>query len=518
VADEKDPRDNVIEGEVLGRDDEAGRDIQIDTRVIAGLTRAEIDVQIATAHKYRRSITSVQRQIETFATLDAETATSCFFRKPQREKKKDPKTGREAWVDGYIEGPSIRFAEIVMQAWGNGRVASRVTDQTATEIEATGVFHDLESNVAWAKSVRVPIVGANGAKFPGHLITTLGNAAASKAIRNAIFAGVPRGIWNRGYQAALLAAKGELKTLPERRKALFAKATEENISQAEIFAMLGVKGEADIDIDKLFDAAALLTAIRDGEATIAELIAIKQPPRDERGLAEAFGNQGATPVKAPPAPPAPKAATTKAPAATAAPKAAASDPKPPAAEDPPKGDPAGENVVDFPGDRRPVDESDPAGAETGPAQEGPSAEGGEPQVEQLEPEGEETGPAAPPPVDEDATIAEFNDFASAVQATSAWADFKGTLVAFRDGDAFRSAPEDLQRQAMVLAFNHATERGFAPPDGDVAWFRLWLWSLDRPSAAARPAFRKLMRGGQFLSLPEAERNATSDETTRAAGD
>ena len=299
MADENaDPRDAVIEGEVVNSDTEFSPPVALDMSVISGLTRAEIDVQIATAHKYPRSITKAQRLIETLATLDVETATSCRFQKPQREKKKDPKTGRETWVDGFIEGPSIRFAEIVMQAWGNGRVASRVTDQTETEIEATGVFHDLESYVAGAKAVRVAIGGANGRKFPGHLITTLGNAAAAKAIRNAIYAGVPRGIWNRGYQAALAAARGDAKTLPDRRKALFAKALEEGVTPDQVYAMLNVQGEADITIDHLFSMAAFLTAIHDGETTVDEVIARHSPPLDERGLSEAFGKQAPPPAKA----------------------------------------------------------------------------------------------------------------------------------------------------------------------------------------------------------------------------
>jgi len=539
-----DPRDAApLEGEVRTREEMRQEITPIDTSVIGGLTRAEIDVQIATAHKYRRSITTVQRQIESFATLDVETATSCFFRKPQREKKKNPQTGKEEWVDGYIEGPSIRFAEIVMQAWGNGRVASRVTDQTETEIEATGIFHDLESNVAWAKSVRVSILGANGRKFPGHLITTLGNAAASKAIRNAIYAGVPRGIWNRGYRAALAAAKGDAKTLPERRKAMFAKAAEENITPAEIFAMLGVKGEADIGIDQLFDAAALLTAIRDGEATIEELIALKQPVVDERGLSEAFGKQAPPPTgaadnrrktddkpakespKSPPPPPASKAAPTaetakptsdSATAASGASPAETSGPKEPEkpsgdggkddlAQERQRADQANDaaqaaaqgKVVDFPGDRKaPEPAHDP---ETGEVQESP----------EIDP-------------------APFNAFADQVTNTGDWPTLKGLTSAFRRTPAMAGAPLDLQRQAMVLALNHVRKNEWPIPEGDVEFYRLWLNEVvDRTLAGdegargeVRPAFRKIMRAasGEYNALPSTEKDAVVEETNRTAED
>lgn len=137
---------------------------------------------------------------------------------------------------------------------------------------------------------------------------------------------------------------------------------------------------------------------------------------------------------------------------------------------------------------------------------------GEPEEADREPGADE---------DADVDIAEFNAFASDVQATSTWPDFKGVVVAFRDGPAFAAAPADLRQQAMALAFDHATEKafGFPAPEADVTWFRLWLWTITEETRGhARPAFRKLMRGGQFLGLPEAERNLIVDETTAASGE
>lgn len=511
MADERDPRDDVIEGEFRAKDEEPRKTdlAMLDTSVIGGLTRAEIDVQIATAHKFPRSITKVQRTIQTYATLDVETATATFFRKPQKVTVKDPKTGRERLEDGHLEGPSIRFAEIVMQAWGNGRVASRVTDQTETEIEATGIFHDLESNVAWAKSVRVPIIGSKGNRYPAHLITTTGNAAAAKAIRNAILAGVPRGVWAPGYAEAQKVSKGTAATLPDRRKKMLARAAEDGLVPDQVFAILGVKGEADITIDILFDAASLLTALRDGEATLEELIARHQPEMDERGLNEAFGKQ--QPKKDPPkaAPAAPTAAPAK---DTSASATAASGPSaeetsgPKAPAEPSKG---GETAT-----------HDHAAAEGDAGQE--LAEPA--QADNVVNLGERRATdAAEEMVTEDGEVVdtrEFNAFASAVQSTATWPDFKAAVTGFRDSPAFAAAPEDLRRQAMLLAHSHWSQKGSSlPPEGDVTWYRLWLWTLDWPSTEARPAFRKMVRGGQYRDdLTEDERNAVVDETNRASGD
>jgi hypothetical protein len=177
---------------------------------------------------------------------------------------------------------------------------------------------------------------------------------------------------------------------------------------------------------------------------------------------------------------------------------------------------AAAKVVDFPGDRRAsVEQSDPRDAKTDPLQEEGAAESDGAEVDQSGADDQETGP---PDEEGEIDTDSFNAFVSDIRATSTWADFKGALIEFRDGEAFAAAPLDLQRQAMVLAYDHAIEKGFGSPDGDVAWFRLWLWTLAWPSPAARPAFRKVMRGGQFLSLPEAERNADADEATRAGGE
>jgi hypothetical protein len=115
----------------------------------------------------------------------------------------------------------------------------------------------------------------------------------------------------------------------------------------------------------------------------------------------------------------------------------------------------------------------------------------------------------------------FNAFADAVRATSTWADFKGALVAFRDGEAFVGAPEELQMQAMLLAWDHASKKNLSSPEHDVAWFRLWLWVIYADEARkgeALPAFRKLMRGPQYAALNDTERVTLVGETHRAARD
>ena len=47
--------------------------------MLAGITRSEIDIQIATAKQYPRDLNTVLNKIATYATMDRETAEDCFY-------------------------------------------------------------------------------------------------------------------------------------------------------------------------------------------------------------------------------------------------------------------------------------------------------------------------------------------------------------------------------------------------------------------------------------------------------
>jgi hypothetical protein len=96
------------------------------------IQRAEIDMQIATAKRYPRDLSKVKKRMLDFATLDEETAESCFYTLPR-----DGKT---------IQGPSVRLAEIAVACYQNIRVASRVIANDGRVITAQAACLDLENN------------------------------------------------------------------------------------------------------------------------------------------------------------------------------------------------------------------------------------------------------------------------------------------------------------------------------------------------------------------------------------
>lgn len=223
---------------------------------VESITKAEIDIQIATAHRFPRSIERFMREAETMATIDAETAESCFYKVPRDGK--------------MIEGPSIRLMEIAASAWGNIRYASRTIGEDAEFIVAQGVAHDLERNVSASVEVRRRITTKNGKRYSGDMINVTANAAGSIARRNALMGVIPRAYINRVYDEAKRAAIGDVQTLSEKRVNALAYFAKLGINRDRVFARLEVVGEQDITLAHMETLIGIKTAIKDGEITVDE--------------------------------------------------------------------------------------------------------------------------------------------------------------------------------------------------------------------------------------------------------
>ncbi len=234
------------------------------------MMRAEIDMQISTAHAYPRSLTKVARNVTELVTMSKETAGSCIYSLPRGGKA--------------IVGPSIRLAEILFSQWGNCTGGSRTVEVNRVEgyIEAEGIFHDLETNSKTVKRVRRSIKNRNGGTYTDDMIIVTANAAGSIAFRNATLAGVPRSIWGEAYAMAEHTIKGDVKTLPERRDAGMKAMAAFGLSSEDVCKILGVEGLRDIGIDELVVIGGYHNALKDGEVEAEKLLR----DADERIAAE----------------------------------------------------------------------------------------------------------------------------------------------------------------------------------------------------------------------------------------
>jgi hypothetical protein len=231
-----------------------GREIlSPETGTIALLQKAEIDQQIATAHRFPRSLKRFRDEALQMVTLDETIASECIYALPR-----DGKT---------IEGPSARFAEVIASAWGNCRAGARVVDDKGEFVTSQGVFHDLERNVAITYEVQRRIIDKRGKRYSADMIGVTANAACSIALRNAILKGVPKAFWSSMYGAARQVIMGDIKTLGNRRASALKEFQRYGIKPEQICAKLEVPGVEDIGLDHLVTLRGLLTAIREGDTT-----------------------------------------------------------------------------------------------------------------------------------------------------------------------------------------------------------------------------------------------------------
>ncbi len=234
----------------------------IDSSFLELQQRAEIDVQIATAKAYPRSIKIFMDRALSIATINEDVAASCNYALPR-----DGRT---------IEGPSVRLAEIVCSTYCNIRSGARVISNDGKKITAQGFCHDLETNNAVTVEVSRRITNKKGQTFSEDMQIVTGNAAAAIAYRNAVFKIVPTALVSNINEQIKEVAKGTAETLVRRRDKIVNWLHEKGIKDEQICAVLGVKRVEDIDIEKLFILQGIGTAIRNGDTTLEQAFSIPE--------------------------------------------------------------------------------------------------------------------------------------------------------------------------------------------------------------------------------------------------
>lgn len=253
----------VAESELV--DDELEREVESlsQSTQIAALQRIEVDMQISTAKQYPRSIKRFLNEARQMVSLTEEIASECTYMLPRGGKK--------------LMGPSARFAEIVASAWGNCRAAARIVEEQERFVVAQGVFNDVERNVAITYEVRRRITNKDGGRYNDDMIGVASNAACSIAMRNAVLKGIPKAFWKSLHDEAMRTARGDEKTLTQRRDALVKAFAELGVKEKELFALIDVAGKEDITLDHLVELKAIYTAIRDGDTSVDQLLNRNEP-------------------------------------------------------------------------------------------------------------------------------------------------------------------------------------------------------------------------------------------------
>jgi hypothetical protein len=256
------------------------------------LARAEVDQQIMTAHAFPRSIRAAVDAMASMATLNPDIAEECIYSLPRGGKQ--------------IRGPSIRFAEIVANSWGNCRDAARVTfvDRIERYVEAEGIFHDLQTNRATTSRVKRIIEMKRKTKaIDNDMIQLAGAAAMSIARRNAILGGVPKPVWGQALEEVEGVIRGDIKTLGERRDKALDWFTKTGIPAEKVLKALAAPSVDDVTLDDLVTMSGWRTSLKQGDATIEELFPDEKPPAERKTLDQKLEALGTPNAGGPPNPP-----------------------------------------------------------------------------------------------------------------------------------------------------------------------------------------------------------------------
>lgn len=230
----------------------------IEVTALEAQTKAEIDMQVATAKRWPREIKRTIKNVQDLATVDQKTAAGCFYSMKRGDNK--------------IEGPSVRLAEIVASSWGNIRSGARMISDDGTTITCQGFCMDLETNSAIQVEVKSRVTTKEGKRYSEDMIVMAANAANAKALRNAIFRVIPMAVFNTIMseikQVAIGANTGEsIEKRVEKAVSYFEKL---GVTRERILSVVEKKKITDMDEEDLVMLTGLKTSIADKEITLDE--------------------------------------------------------------------------------------------------------------------------------------------------------------------------------------------------------------------------------------------------------
>ncbi len=238
------------------------------SNVLQEINRAEIDIQISTAKSYPRDEQAALEKVRRYATCDSETASECFYSLPRKDDKGQTK---------YVEGPSIRFAELVAHCWGNLRIQTRIIGNDGSAITAQAICHDLESNLAVSKEVQRSIKTRTGHTYSSDMQVTTGNAASSTAFRNAVLAVIPKAITKQLmtdiHKKAL--EVGDLSAVVDKMIKYYSSL---GVSEGQILTYLDLQSKEDITQEHIFSLRSLANSIKDGSVSVENVFGAGADP------------------------------------------------------------------------------------------------------------------------------------------------------------------------------------------------------------------------------------------------
>lgn len=149
---------------------------------------SDLWVQISIARSFPRSVDAFVSAVERDTCRELQIAMACSYM--LRRGKTE------------IVGPSVRFAESVLRAWGNVRVSTGVVDDSGDHVVVRARFWDLETNMAFEEEVARRLTDKEGRRYTDDVVISTKNAAQAIGFRNVVLAGIPESLWRPVWEKA----------------------------------------------------------------------------------------------------------------------------------------------------------------------------------------------------------------------------------------------------------------------------------------------------------------------------
>jgi hypothetical protein len=243
---------------------------------LSNVDRELIDMQIATAKRYPRTVEqSMNRAVDAILS-DNELAVDAFYEIP---------------VAGQlICGPSVRSAEIIGQHWGNMRWEDRPVNvpQDANYVEGEAFAWDVENNVASRKIKRLSVVDSYGKRYSQYRVDNAQLKAQSVAKRDAIAEVVGKAYMKKMHRKAEEFLDKDFPNFEARKDALAAAFKKLGVTPDNICKYLTPPGSRTpktwnlITHKEVFRLGNIYTGIKEGSTSVKDVFGVEGKAEDKK--------------------------------------------------------------------------------------------------------------------------------------------------------------------------------------------------------------------------------------------
>lgn len=218
---------------------------------------SKLNSQIALARQFPRDIKRAVKNSIDIVTLDIQSASSCTYSVLNEGKA--------------VTGCTVHLAKTIAQNWGNMYIEAKTTNIEQKYITGQAIAIDLENNLSYKVEVKRSIVNHKG-RFSDDMVTVIGNAANSIAMRNAILSVIPRAVIDKVYNEAKKTITGDLHDIDKlqaKRKEVFENLNQlYQVTEQEILLAIGKSSIDYVSSDDIIVLIGVTTGIKDGDTTV----------------------------------------------------------------------------------------------------------------------------------------------------------------------------------------------------------------------------------------------------------